>query len=245
MKKTILSLAISLTALLPTLSFAKLTSEQQQQLEAIHQLLNENPDVIADLHASLEQYVKSQKQLQQVKQQSDSWLNDTTIHSITGNPDGNTVIINFTDYNCPYCKRLDQVLTKMSGNNPELKVINIYVPLKQQVIDGLETNSAAFAIKVWQNAPEKFPEVNRLLVAKPGIHDKASLEAVAKKTGTEVFLVGDTAINESLVKNYKTFAALGLRGTPAMFIGDQVIPGFIPYDQLEAIVKQHQAEPQS
>lgn len=245
MKKTLISIAVSIAAMLPTLSHAELTSTQQQQLEGIHQLLTDNPEIIADLHANLQQYVENQKQLTKAKQQSETWLNDTTIHSVTGNPDGSTVIINFTDYNCPYCKRLDNVLAKMAGKNSDLKVINIYVPLKQQVIDGLETNSAAFAIKVWQNAPEKFAEVNRLLVAKPGLHDKSSIEAVAKKTGTEEYLTGDTTINESLVKNYKTFVALGLRGTPAMFIGDEVIPGFIPYDKLEEIVKKHQAEQKS
>lgn len=242
MKKTILSIAMTMAALLPTISQAALTTEQQQQLEGIHKLLNENPEIIADLHSNLQQYVESQKLLTQAKQQSESWLNDTTIHSVTGNVNGNTVIINFTDYNCPYCKRLDGALSKLAGKDSDVKVINIYVPLKQQVIDGLETNSAAFAIKVWQNAPEKFPEVNRLLVAKPGLHDKASLEAIAKKTETEAYLSGDTSINESLVKNYKTFVALGLRGTPAMFIGDEVIPGFIPYEQLETVVKKHQAQ---
>ncbi len=47
-----------------------------------------------------------------------------------------TVIVNFTDYNCPYCKRLDGELTKLVANYKDVKVINIYVPLKQQVIEG-------------------------------------------------------------------------------------------------------------
>ncbi|KFA98149.1 MULTISPECIES: DsbA family protein [Vibrio] len=242
MKKTLISMAISIAALLPTLSHAALTAEQQQQLDSIHQLLTENPEIIGDLQLSLQQYVEGQKQLENAKKQSESWLNDTTIHTVLGNTDGSTVIVNFTDYNCPYCKRLDGELTKLVANYKDLKVINIYVPLKQQVIEGLDTNSAAFAIKVWQQAPEKFVEVNRLLVAKPGIHTKDSIEAIAKKTDTTQYLTGDTKINESLVKNYKTFVALGLRGTPAMFIGDELIPGYVPYDKLEQVIKKNMAE---
>ncbi len=41
MKKTLISMAISIAALLPTLSHAALTAEQQQQLDSIHQLLTE------------------------------------------------------------------------------------------------------------------------------------------------------------------------------------------------------------
>ncbi len=44
------------------------------------------------------------------------------------------------------------------------------------------------------------------------------------------------------MKNYKTFVALGLRGTPAMFIGDELIPGYVPYDKLEQVIKKNMAE---
>ncbi len=39
-----------------------------------------------------------------------------------------------------------------------------------------------------EDKPESFLEVDKLLMAKSGIHTKSSLEAVAKKTGTEAEL---------------------------------------------------------
>jgi len=41
-----------------------------------------------------------------------------------------------------------------------------------------------------------------------------------------------------LDKNYEYFTRLGLRGTPAIIINDQVIPGYVPFEELEKVIDQ-------
>ena len=212
MKKHLISTLI-LGSLMSTAAFAELSTEQTQQLEEINQFLKENPSTISGLHTSLEQYVAGQEQSKKAQAGSHDWLYNNDAHPITGNPDGKSVIINFTDYNCPYCKRLEKGLVQLASENSDIKVINVYLSFKQQQVAGLDTNAALYAMKVWKDNPEAFPEVNRLLMAKSGIHSKSSLEAVAKKTGTEAELKTTKEQNQVLTTNHQKFSALGLTGT--------------------------------
>ncbi|TCN96642.1 protein-disulfide isomerase [Vibrio crassostreae] len=235
MKKLLISTLI-LGSLMSTNAFAELSKEQTQQLEEINQFLKENPSTISGLHTSLEQYVAGQAQAKKAHAESHDWLYNNDAHPVTGNPDGKSVIINFTDYNCPYCKRLEKGLAQLVSENSDIKVINVYLSFKQQQVDGLNTNAALYAMKVWQDKPETFPEVNKLLMAKSGIHTKSSLEAVAKKTGTETELKTTQEQNQVLTTNHQTFSALGLTGTPTMMMNGNVLPGYVPYDRLKDIV---------
>ncbi|MFA0113902.1 DsbA family protein [Vibrio sp. 10N.261.46.E11] len=235
MKKLLISTLI-LCSLMSTNAFAELSKEQTQQLEEINQFLKENPSTISGLHTSLEQYVAGQAQAKKAQAESHDWLYNNDAHPITGNPNGKSVIVNFTDYNCPFCKRLEKGLVKLASENSDIKIINVYLSFKQQQVDGLDTNAALYAMKVWKGNPEAFPEVNRLLMAKSGSHTKSSLQAVAKKTGTEAQLDTTSEQSDILMTNHQTFSALRLTGTPTMMMNDQVLPGYVPYDRLKDIV---------
>lgn len=235
MKKHLIS-ALILGSLMSTSAFAELSTEQTKQLEEINQFLKENPSTISGLHSSLEQYIAGQAQAKKTQAESHDWLYNNDAHPITGNPDGKSVIINFTDYNCPYCKRLEKGLIQLASENSNIKVINVYLSFKQQQVAGLDTNAALYAMKVWKNNPEAFPEVNRLLMAKSGIHSKSSLETVAKKTRTEADLKTTQEQNQVLTINHQTFSALGLTGTPTMMMNGNILPGYVPYDRLKDIV---------
>lgn len=237
MKKLLISTLIAATFVSTWASAETLTESQEKQLLEINELLRSNPSVIESLHESLEQYVVSQAQFKNVKAQSHDWLYNTPEHSITGNPNGKTVIINFTDYNCPFCKKMEVVLAQLAEENDDLKVVNIYVPLQQQQVAGIDTNSALYALNVWKQQPEAFTQVHDLLVAKNGRHTKQSLEAVAKKTDTAALLETSDEQQMIIARNYQTFTALGLGGTPGMLIGDQVIPGYVPYEKLKEVIE--------
>ncbi|MDA9557938.1 DsbA family protein [Vibrio sp.] len=234
--KKLTQLIIALNLAYSVNAVAALTPEQDKQLDEINTLLNNNPEIIEGLHTNLQDYINQTALFEKTKLDSKEWLSDTKSHAVIGNPNGKTVVTVFTDYNCPYCKRLENELTKLIAENEDLKVIQVFVPLKQQRVDGLDTNSAVYSTKVWQEAPEKFLDVHNLLVKKNGLHSKASLEAVAKRTGTEKQLEGDSDVDAIMKKNYDTFGALGFRGTPTLMIGETTIPGYLPYDQLKAAI---------
>jgi protein-disulfide isomerase len=237
MKKHLLA-GVILSALFSTTALAALSSQQEQQLEEINTFLKENPETISGLHTSLQQYLAGKEQAEKAQANSHDWLYNNPAHPIMGNPGSKNIIINFTDYNCPYCKRLEKALGQLVEENNDIKVINVYMSFKQQKLDKIDTNSALYAMNVWQQKPEAYSEVHDLLVAKSGLHTTRSLEAVAKRTGTEDLLKSTPELDSVLTTNHQTFSALGLTGTPTMIINGQLLPGYMPYDRLKDVVDQ-------
>ncbi len=131
----------------------------------------------------------------------------------------------------PFCKRLEGELVKVGKEYPQIKVLNLNVSFKEQY-EKNGYNSASYALNVWQNQRDKYEQVHELLV-KNRAHMMRSLKQIAKKTGTEAQLVDDKETKALLDKNYQYFTQLGLRGTPALIINDQIIPGYVPFDELE------------
>ncbi|ENJ8190819.1 DsbA family protein, partial [Yersinia enterocolitica] len=62
-----------------------------------------------------------------------------------------------------------------------------------------------------------------------------------KKTGVTPAALSEQSLNV-LRSNLKLADQLGIQGTPATLIGDQMVPGAISYQELEQIVKQQLAQ---
>ncbi|MGV3002152.1 DsbA family protein [Vibrio sp. E150_018] len=217
-----------------TLQAATLPQETEQKINEINQMLRDNPKIIDGLHKSLQQYVHQQNQFDAVLKQHNNYIYNNPDQPSYGAKNPKLTIAFFTDYSCPWCKKLTPVLQQLSEKYPELKIVDILVPLKEINSD---QNSATYALNIWQNKPNKFAEVSELLVKKPGSHNPASLLKVAKKTDTREQLEEIEKTQQQVTKNYQLFAQLGLQGTPAMLIGDEVIPGYLPIEKLEPIIQ--------
>lgn len=233
-----LSTLVLATALLAPLAWAgSLTKTQEEQLKTLDTLLRENPEIIDSLVTSVQRHLEQKKNSVTALEDQREWMNDAR-HPALGNLEGERVLVVFNDYNCPFCKRLEPVLAQAMEEYPDLKVINVFLPLRQQTVDGLNTNSAQFAMQVWQEAPGKFPEVHRRLMGKNGMHTARSLRDVAKATETEAQLERSAGQGDQVQENYGVFTGLGLRGTPSLVAGDEVVPGFVPYERLKPLLEQ-------
>lgn len=252
MKKSfILPLVAAVTFSYSSLSLAEalnpsLSQNQQDKLEKIEAVLVDNPDLIDGLLTSLNLYLDQQNRQSEMMAKYQDWIYNNPQNTSMGKADAALTIVNITDFNCPYCKKLDPVLEQLVKEMPDdVRVVNIYVPLKQQDVKGLGTTSAEFALNVWQQDRDAFEKVNQLLVKRPQMHDKNSLTRIAKHTGTENSLTRQDNTRAMIDKNYQMFTELGLRGTPAMLMGTEVIPGYMPIEQLRPIVKAQIAQQQN
>ena len=143
------------------------------------------------------------------------------------------IIVSFTDYNCPYCKQFDPMLEKIVHDNPDVQLIVKLLPFKGQS----SVNAAKAALSVWQQQPDKFWALHKRLMMKKGYHDDASIAAAQTKTGTDSIKTEDKTM-DSLKMNLILSQVLNIQGTPATIIGDQMVAGAIPYEDLEALVKE-------
>ena len=158
-------------------------------------------------------------------------------HPTFGETEAKVNVIVFTDYNCPFCKRLEPHLQQLLKNYPDIKVTNVIVPLRQGNVAGSPVNSAQFALNVWLNQPDAFAETHQLLYAKNGMHNALSLQQIATKTGTQDALADPTMAQEIIDMNMEMFRDIGLRGTPSLIIDQQLIPGYVEYDVIADVVE--------
>lgn len=154
----------------------------------------------------------------------------------TGATSPKLTIVSFTDYNCPYCKQFDPMLEKIVRDNPDVQLIVKLLPFKGQS----SVNAAKAALSTWQQAPDKFWTIHQRLMMKKGYHDDASIAAARAKTGTDGIKTDDKTM-DSLKMNLILAQVLNIQGTPATIIGDQMVAGAIPYDDLEGLVKEQLA----
>lgn len=151
----------------------------------------------------------------------------------TGAKEPKLTIVSFTDYNCPYCKQFDPMLEKIVRDNPDVQLIIKLLPFKGQS----SVNAAKAALSVWRQQPDKFWPLHQRLMMKKGYHDDASIAAAQVKTGTDSIRTDEKTM-DSLKMNLILSQVLNIQGTPATIIGDQMVAGAIPYDDLEALVKE-------
>jgi len=154
----------------------------------------------------------------------------------TGATSPKLTIVSFTDYNCPYCKQFDPMLEKIVRDNPDVQLIVKLLPFKGQS----SVNAAKAALSTWQQAPDKFWALHQRLMMKKGYHDDASIAAARAKTGTDGIKTDDKTM-DSVKMNLILAQVLNIQGTPATIIGDQMVAGAIPYDDLEGLVKEQLA----
>ncbi|MDY1037708.1 DsbA family protein [Lelliottia sp. CFBP8978] len=147
-------------------------------------------------------------------------------------------LVSFTDYNCPYCKQFDPELEKIVHKFPEVKLVVKLLPFRSES----SAHSARIALTAWRQQPQQYWALHQRLMSKKGYHDDASVLAAQQKTGTGA-IKADEKSGETLQMNLILAQVLGVQGTPATLVGKTMVAGAIPYDELEALVKQELANP--
>lgn len=142
-------------------------------------------------------------------------------------------LINFTDYNCPYCKQLDPMLEKIVQKYPDVAVIIKPLPFKGES----SVLSARTALMTWREHPQQFLALHEKLMQKRGYHTAASIKQAQEKSAATPVTLDDKSM-ETLSTNLQLARLVGVRGTPATIIGDELIPGAVPWETLDAVVKE-------
>jgi protein-disulfide isomerase len=150
---------------------------------------------------------------------------------------GDVTLVEFFDYNCPSCRALEPQLRKLLAADPSLRLIR-----KDWPIFGDGSIYAAYC-SFAASAEGVYPVVHRALISFRGNLDSAAdVLATLRKAGVDVERIqGDVARNQTaydkvLARTRSEAQALGLRGTPGIIVGNQLILGGADYQQLRNIV---------
>ena len=107
------------------LGFAQMAPAQQMTNEQVKQLaleaILENPQIIMQAVAILEQRERERAAsgANTVRLQLEQDPNSPNL----GNPDGDVTVIEFFDYNCPYCRKAGQTVQELLASDANVRVI--------------------------------------------------------------------------------------------------------------------------
>lgn len=234
------ALAIGAAAFAPGARAAEMPAEQRTAIEGvIRDYLLKNPEVLQEAMAELEkrqQDAQRNAQVSAVREQKEVLLNSAN-HVVIGNPNGDVTLVEFFDYNCGYCKKTISDIDALIKADPKLRVV-----LKDFPVLGPDSVEASFVAVAARNQlkGDKYFEFHRKLMETKGRADKARALTVAKELGVDMAkLQKDMEAPETRAAIAETVGLgdkLGLTGTPAFVIGDEVVFGAVGEDSLKTTI---------
>jgi protein-disulfide isomerase len=168
---------------------------------------------------------------------------NTTVPA-AGAKDADVTIVEFFDYNCPFCKKTAPELQKFLRTDPKVRILYKEWPIFGDVSEYAARSALAAH---WQG---KFLVAHEALIGAPNDLDETSqVDSVLKAAGVDLTqLTRDrsahaTQITAILERNKKEAAALGFRGTPGFVVGRQLVPLALTLQSLQQLTQSARQSP--
>jgi protein-disulfide isomerase len=215
---------------------ASMTGDKTALGKAIREYLIANPEVLVEAMQELERKQDSQRDTaaQKAIEENRAALVSDPDSPIAGNPNGDVTIVQFSDYQCPYCKRTHPAVKSVLASDGKVKLV-----FKDLPILGEASRIAALAALA-SRAQHKHLAFHDALMEFNGKLDRDKIMQIAGSVGLDVAQLQkdmeDPKLKEIIDHNMALASALGVRGTPAFVIGDQFVPGAIDADTLKQLI---------
>jgi protein-disulfide isomerase len=224
---------------MPVASGSALSAAQRAEVVAlIKQELVQDPSILRDAIASLQ----AQDQASQAQAQGNAIasaqkaLTGNPADPEIGNPQARVSVVEFYDTRCPYCREMRPELTTLAQQDPNVRVVFKDIPI-------LGPNSVieARALLAAQRQGG-YAAMQAAIMSNSEPPTDAALRATATRLGMNANRLmrdmNDPAIASRLAANTALAQSLGVNGTPALVIGNQLVPGAISLDDLQKLVDQ-------
>ena len=214
-----------------------LTEAQRAEVLAIlRRALAEDPTILRDALAAMDsadQAASAETQRRTIRAQADALLRDAA-DPVRGNASGAITIVEFFDARCSYCRAMHQTLEEMLRRNRDVRLV-----LKDMPILGPNSVLASRAMLAAQRQGKYLPLHDALMRLREEVNE-AVLRREAERLGLDWPRLrremDDPAIARKIEANLGLARALDIQGTPALVIGDIIIPGAMELAQLEAAI---------
>ena len=219
--------------------------ERQMFRDEVRSYLLENPEVLMEAIDILQQR-QDAAQLDADRQlalaHTDALINDG-VSWVGGNPDGDVTLVEFMDYRCTYCKQAYAEVNQLIESDGNIRFI-----VKEFPILGEQSKLAAqFAIAVRNlHGNDAYAEIHAALMALRSDITPESLSRIADTFGLDPAPVFAAMAGPEVAAELDANAALGnalqITGTPTFVMGDQMLRGYVPLEQMQQIVDVVRAE---
>lgn len=220
----------------PALAAGEMSQDQLDQ--RIHDYILAHPEVLMEALQRLEQRQREAEAAQAkaaLKARADDLFRDGQ-SPVGGNAEGNVTLVEFFDYNCPYCRQMAPVMEQAVADDPELRIVYKEFPILGP--DSVFAAKAALAA----DRQRKYPAFHKALYGARTRVTEAVVLKIAAETGLDVERMKvDMQLPEiqaAIARNMELAQALGITGTPGFVAGAQIYPGATDLATLKKLIEQ-------
>lgn len=238
---------IATTALLGTLAtgaFAQdltpMTDAEREIFRAeVRAYLFENPEVIMQAVEILQQRDAQQQAQADVDlvTANAAAIFDDGYSWVGGNPDGDIVLVEFLDYRCGYCKRAHGEVAQLLESDGNIKLIVKELP----ILGDASVLASRFAVAVKQVAgDDSYKAIGDALMSFQGEITLPSLRRLGSTFGLDMDAVearmNSDEVTAEIAATRELAGILAISGTPTFVMHDELLRGYLPLDQMQALV---------
>ena len=155
---------------------------------------------------------------------------------VLGNPDGDITIVEWFDFNCPYCRRLEPELRQVVQDDGKVRLVLKDWPILGPV--SVVAARVALACKYqgkYDKAHDAMIGVSSKLT-EPRIYELIAGAGVDVDRVKQDLVTNAKAIDGMLARNNETAEGLGFQGTPSFIVGKFRVPGVLSMDQFAQVI---------
>lgn len=206
---------------------------------AVHAYLVSHPEVLVEMTNKLQ--TKQDEDEDTARQSAVNRLGLKTFFNprvafVIGPANAKTTLVEFFDYNCPYCRASIPTVKKFLASHRDARFAFIEFPIK-----GPGSTVAARAAMAARNQPDKYLAFHFALMSQDGPVDEKTVYDVARQNGLNVDKLKNDmkspAIDRSLAEAKTLANAANIDGTPAFIVNGRIREGAMTDDTLKELTK--------
>ncbi len=155
---------------------------------------------------------------------------------VAGNANGDITIVEYFDYNCPYCRKIAPELRQVVQDDGKVRLV-----LKDWPILGPVSVIAA-RMALASKYQDKFLQAHQALIGvnskltEPRIRELLASAGIDVDRMTRDLATNAKAIDAILARNNDQATAFGFRGTPSFIVGKFRVPGVLTMAQFDQAI---------
>jgi protein-disulfide isomerase len=155
---------------------------------------------------------------------------------VFGNPNGDITIVEWFDFNCPYCRKIEPEMRQVVQDDGKIRLV-----LKDWPILGpVSVVAARMALACKYQG--KYDKAHDAMIGVSSKLTETRIYELLAGAGVDVdrakadLVTNTKAIDGMLARNNATAEGLGFRGTPSFIVGKFRVPGVLTIDQFEMVI---------
>ncbi|WP_213772944.1 DsbA family protein [Bradyrhizobium sp. dw_78] len=153
-----------------------------------------------------------------------------------GNPNGDVSIVEYFDYQCPYCRKLEPELRQVVQDDGKVRLIWKDWPILGPM--SIVATRMALASR-YQN---KFIQAHDALMSANSKLTESRISELLAGAGIDIdrlnrdLVANEPAIKAIVVRNNEQATAFGFKGTPSFIVGKFRVPGVLTMEEFGQVI---------